>query len=83
MRLPSPIKIGPASATIRALGWTTVLGPVGKHLTFSLGTALVLKSYSGPFKEPEQQKALTGLLKVAAKTEQREGDGLLSGTCDC
>lgn len=28
IRLPSPITIGPASAIIRALGWTTVLGPV-------------------------------------------------------
>lgn len=27
IRLPSPITMGPASAMIRAFGWTTVLGP--------------------------------------------------------
>lgn len=27
IRLPSPMMMGPASAIIRAFGWTTVLGP--------------------------------------------------------
>lgn len=31
IRFPSPMIIGPASAMIRAFGWTTVLAPVNEE----------------------------------------------------
>lgn len=35
IKLPSPITMGPASAIIRAFGWTTVLGPEEEQRTAS------------------------------------------------
>ena len=36
IKFPSPITMGPASAMIRALGWTTVLGPTDTKPYISL-----------------------------------------------